>query len=143
MPAAPVLCEAALTPTGLRAAETGRPVVQAAISGISAIIDANGLQLPYGGTGVLSTAKGNIMVGSDSSSRTNLAPGANGDVLTANSATATGLEWQTFSSVLGSITIGPHHSGGAEARGGIRRQQHVQCLGLPCGIEHRRDGVDV
>jgi hypothetical protein len=42
-------------------------------------------------------AKGDLLVGTADNAIDNLSPGTNGQVLTANSATATGLEWKTVS----------------------------------------------
>jgi hypothetical protein len=42
-------------------------------------------------------AKGDLLVGTADNTIDNLSPGTNGQVLTANSATATGLEWKTVS----------------------------------------------
>lgn len=73
-------------------------------SRIALVVDANGVQLPFGGTGVDGTAKGNLIVGVDAASRTNLAPGADGTVLTSNAATGTGLDWQTLDGLLEALT---------------------------------------
>jgi hypothetical protein len=55
---------------------------------------ASGVLAPgYGGTGFASYTKGDLLAASGTTGFAKLAVGANGRVLTANSATATGLEW--------------------------------------------------
>jgi hypothetical protein len=76
-------------------------------SRICGVIDSNGMQLPFGGTGVTSTAKGHLLVGTSSTTRANLAPSSDGKVLTTNSAAAdgTGLEWAAIAATLaGDVT---------------------------------------
>ncbi len=86
---------------------------------IAAVIDSNGMQIPYGGTGVTSTAKGSLLVGTSSSARANLAPGSDGKILATLAAAAdgTGLQWQSIASTLGSLTnnVIPKYNGTALA----------------------------
>jgi hypothetical protein len=71
------------------------------------------LAVARGGTGVASYSKGNILAASASTTLNALAVGTNGQVLRANSATATGLEWgadfvgtvTTVSSATAALTI--------------------------------------
>ena len=71
------------------------------------------LAVARGGTGVASYSKGNILAASASTTLNALAVGTNGQVLRANSATATGLEWgadfvgtvTTVTSSTGALTI--------------------------------------
>ena len=71
------------------------------------------LAVARGGTGVASYSKGNILAASASTTLNALAVGTNGQVLRANSATATGLEWgadfagtvTTVSSATAALTV--------------------------------------
>jgi hypothetical protein len=71
------------------------------------------LAVARGGTGLASYAKGDILGASAATTLTNLTVGTNGQVLRANSATATGLEWgndfvgtvTTVTSSTGALTI--------------------------------------
>jgi len=60
------------------------------------------LAVARGGTNISSYTKGNILAASAATTLTALSVGTNGQVLRANSATATGLEWATISS--GTVT---------------------------------------
>jgi hypothetical protein len=79
--------------------QVGSTNVQNAIEEVSAEcrnadnITSGTLAVARGGTGTVSYAKGDVLAASASTTLTKLTVGTNGQVLRANSATATGLEW--------------------------------------------------
>jgi hypothetical protein len=81
------------------AGQVGATTVQAAIEEVSSEcrnatnITGGTLAVARGGTGIASYAKGNILAASAATTLDALTVGTNGQVLRANSATATGLEW--------------------------------------------------
>jgi hypothetical protein len=99
--------------------EIGATNVQAAIEEVSTEcrnatnITSGTLAVARGGTGLASYAKGDILGASAATTLTKLTVGTNGQVLRANSATATGLEWgndfvgtvTTVTSSTGALTI--------------------------------------
>jgi len=101
------------------AASLGATNVQTALEEVSTEcrnatnITSGTLAVARGGTGVASYAKGDILGASDATTLTKLTVGTNGQVLRANSATATGLEWgndyvgtvTTVTSSTGALTI--------------------------------------
>jgi hypothetical protein len=94
----------AFVPAGAIASTT----VQAAIEEVSTEcrnadnITSGTLAVARGGTGLASYAKGDLIAASGATALSKLTVGTNGQVLRANSATATGLEWSTASS--GTVT---------------------------------------
>ena len=98
------------------AGQVGATTVQAAIEEVSSEcrnannITSGTLAVDRGGTGTTSYTKGDLLAASASTTLTKLGVGTNGQVLRANSATATGLEWGadfvgTVTSVSGSGAI--------------------------------------
>ena len=99
--------------------EIGSTNVQAAIEEVSTEcrnatnITSGTLAVARGGTNVASYAKGDLLAASAATTLTKLTVGTNGQVLRANSATATGLEWSndfvgtvtTVTSSTGALTI--------------------------------------
>jgi len=85
----------AFTPAG----QVGATTVQAAIEEVSSEcrnasnLTSGTLAVERGGTGTGSYTKGDLLAASGSTALTKLGVGTNGQVLRANSATATGLEW--------------------------------------------------
>jgi hypothetical protein len=83
------------------AANLGSTNVQAALEEVSSEcrdatnISSGTLAVARGGTGVVTYTKGDLLAASASTTLTKLTVGTNGQVLRANSATATGLEWAT------------------------------------------------
>lgn len=83
------------------AGQLGSTDVQAALEEVSSEcrnannITSGTLAVARGGTGLTGYAKGNLIAATGASVLAALAVGTNGQVLTANSATATGLEWAT------------------------------------------------
>lgn len=81
------------------AASLGSTTVQAALEEVSnecrnaSNITSGTLAVASGGTGISSYAKGNIIAATGAAALAALTVGTNGQVLRANSATATGLEW--------------------------------------------------
>jgi hypothetical protein len=81
------------------AGQVGSSNVQSAIEEVSTEcrnadnITSGTLAVARGGTGLASYAKGDVLAASASTTLTKLTVGTNGQVLRANSATATGLEW--------------------------------------------------
>lgn len=90
------------------AANIGSTNVQSALEEVStecrnaSNITSGTLAVARGGTGLTSYSKGQILAGNASNTISLLSPGVNGQVLSANSATATGLDWITLSN--GTVT---------------------------------------
>lgn len=105
----------AFTPAG----QVGSTTVQAAIEEVSnecrnaSNLTSGTLAVDRGGTGTVSYTKGDLLAASASTTLTKLGVGTNGQVLRANSATATGLEWSndfvgtvtTLSSSTAALTV--------------------------------------
>ena len=99
---AQVASQVAFTPAGQISATN----VQSALEEVSSEcrnatnITSGTLVTTVGGTGLTSYVKGDLIAGSGTNTLSKLTIGTNGQVLRANSATATGLEWATLSALL-------------------------------------------